>query len=95
MFAKTVREKEEKSAETEQNLNIVKTPFTLELKMDNNFSYYYGMPRSQVHLDRYGTTAVPPRQYRMGGGRAGLEGESNWLLIAGALLLLYLITKKR
>jgi len=61
----------------------------------SDYSYYYGRPRSEVHLERYGTTAVPPRQYLRGGRRAGLEGESNWILIAGAFLLLYMITKKR
>jgi len=62
----------------------------------SDWSYYYGMPRSQVHLERYGTPVTPPRQYRMGGGRARLETSTGDLIVIGLILLgLYVITKKR
>ena len=36
----------------------------------DDYSYKYGMPRSEVHLARYGVTAVPPRR-GMGGATIG------------------------
>jgi len=67
----------------------------------SDWSYYYGMPRSQAHLERYGTTDVPPRQFRfararIGAGRAGLETGAGDLIVIGLILLgLYVFTKKR
>jgi len=76
--------------------------------MVDDWSYRFGRPRSQVHYDRFGTTAVPPRQYRFGGRRfllgqgtglgrgqrAGLTTDSGWIIGAILLGLLILGSKK-
>lgn len=74
--------------------------------MVNDWSYFHGMPRSQVHYQRFGTRAVPPRQYRFGGRRfmlgqgtglgrgAGLTTGSGWIIGAVLLGLLILRSKK-
>ena len=76
--------------------------------MVDDWSYRFGMPRSQVHYERFGTRAVPPRQYRFGGRRfllgqetglgqgrrAGLTGGSGWIIGAILLGLLILRSKK-
>lgn len=67
----------------------------------SNWSWFYQRPRSEVHYAKYGTRAVPSRQYRFGGRRftaagqrMGLDTGSIWVVLA-VLGLLYLASKKR
>ena len=64
--------------------------------MAEDYSYYYGMPRSEAHEIRYGTTAVPPRQGRIYGGAGGASASNgNTLLMLLGLGLLLMFLKKR
>lgn len=62
----------------------------------SDYSWFYGKPRSQVHYERFGTTAVPPRKYLRGGGRrvAAGGGDAGLLVLLGLLALLWM-SKKR
>ena len=61
----------------------------------SDFSYYFGHPRSEVHMARYGSSVVPPRQYLRGGGRVVGAGNSSVLLILGALALVFLASRRK
>lgn len=69
--------------------------------MVNDWSYRYTRPRSEVHYERYGTTAVPPRRglggRYLGNPRFNLNSSVNWVIfgaIAVGLGLVYLSSRK-
>ena len=64
--------------------------------MSDEYSYYYGAPRSEIHEALYGTTAVPPRQGRIYGGAGGASASNgSTILILLGLGLLLMFLKKR
>lgn len=60
-----------------------------------DYSYRYGVPREEVHLARYGVTAVPPRR-GMGGAAIGDKLPVVPILVgvAGLAFLVWLIRRK-
>ena len=61
----------------------------------SDYSYRYDMPRSEVHLARYGVNEVPPRR-GMGGAAIGDELPVVPILVgvAGLAFLVWLLRRK-